>query len=72
MNVYVYYVLKDSGYMHIDRYQIGSGDKRYRIDIKGEIVTAIMMGLNYDNINATNHSNLAILFETKGNQELEI
>ncbi|MBS4192320.1 Tat (twin-arginine translocation) pathway signal sequence [Bacillus sp. FJAT-49705] len=67
MNVYVYDALKDYGYMHIDRYQTGSGDKRYEIDIKGGVVSAMMMGLNYDNINPTNHSNPAIFFETKGN-----
>ncbi|MEH7343536.1 M14 family zinc carboxypeptidase [Bacillus sp. JJ1532] len=67
MNVYVYDALKDYGYMHIDRYQTGSGDKRYEIDIKGGVVSAMMMGLNYNNINPTNHSNPAIFFETKGN-----
>ncbi|WNS76465.1 M14 family zinc carboxypeptidase [Bacillus sp. DTU_2020_1000418_1_SI_GHA_SEK_038] len=67
MSVYVYDALKDYGYMHIDRYQTGSGDKRYEIDIKGGVVSAMMMGLNYDNINPNNHSNPAIFFETKGN-----
>ncbi|WP_231734997.1 M14 family zinc carboxypeptidase [Bacillus sp. FJAT-29937] len=67
MNVYVYDALKNYGHMHIDRYQVGSGDKRYEIDIKGGVVSAMMMGLNYDNINPTNHSNPAIFFETKGN-----
>ncbi|KAB2336194.1 hypothetical protein F7731_11895 [Cytobacillus depressus] len=68
MHVYVYDALKDYGYMHIDRYQTGSGDKRYEIDIKGGVVSAMMLGLNYDNINPTNHSNPAIFFETKGNR----
>ncbi|MBU8878184.1 Tat (twin-arginine translocation) pathway signal sequence [Bacillus sp. FJAT-29790] len=67
MHVYVYDALKDYGNMHIDRYQTGSGDKRYEIDIKGGVVSAMMMGLNYNNINPTNHSNPAIFFETKGN-----
>ncbi|KAB2336365.1 Tat (twin-arginine translocation) pathway signal sequence [Cytobacillus depressus] len=67
MHVYVYDALKDYGYMHIDRYQTGSGDKRYEIDIKGGVVSAMMLGLNYNNINPTNHSNPAIFFETKGN-----
>lgn len=34
MSVYVYDALKDYGHMHIDRYQVGGGDKRYEIDIK--------------------------------------
>ncbi|WP_260631316.1 M14 family zinc carboxypeptidase [Bacillus sp. S/N-304-OC-R1] len=67
MSVYVYDALKDYGYTHIDRYQTGSGDKRYEIDIKGGVVSAMMMGLNYNNINPTHHSNPAIFFETKGN-----
>ncbi|WNS76467.1 hypothetical protein RRV45_05505 [Bacillus sp. DTU_2020_1000418_1_SI_GHA_SEK_038] len=67
MNVYVYDALKDYGYMHIDRYQTGSGDKRYEIDIRGGVVSAMMLGLNYANINPTHHSNPAIFFETKGN-----
>lgn len=67
MQVYVYDALKDYGYMHIDRYQVGSGDKRLEIDIKGGVVSAMMLGLNYNNLNPTNHSNPAIFFETKGN-----
>ena len=67
MSVYVYDTLKDYGHMHIDRYQTGSGDKKYEIDIKGGVVSAMMLGLNYDNINPTHHSNPAIFFETKGN-----
>lgn len=67
MSVYVYDALKDYGHMHIDRYQVGSGDKRYEIDIKGGVVSAMMLGLNYNNINPTGHSNPAIFFETKGN-----
>ncbi|RST75571.1 Tat (twin-arginine translocation) pathway signal sequence [Siminovitchia acidinfaciens] len=67
MSVYVYDALKDYGHMHIDRYQTGSGEKRYEIDIKGGVVSAMMIGLNYDNINPTGHSNPAIFFETKGN-----
>ena len=35
--------------------------------IKGGVVSAMMLGLNYDNINPTHHSNPAIFFETKGN-----
>ncbi|KMY56053.1 Tat (twin-arginine translocation) pathway signal sequence [Bacillus sp. FJAT-27231] len=67
MQVYVYDALKDYGYMHIDRYQVGSGEKRYEIDIKGGVVSAMMLGLNYNNLNPTHHSNPAIFFETKGN-----
>lgn len=67
MQVYVYDALKDYGYTHIDRYQVGSGDQRYEIDIKGGVVSAMMLGLNYNNLNPTRHSNPAIFFETKGN-----
>lgn len=67
MQVYVYDALKQYGYTHIDRYQVGDGDKRYEIDIKGGVVSAMMLGLNYNNLNPTHHSNPAIFFETKGN-----
>ncbi|MGM0903585.1 MAG: M14 family zinc carboxypeptidase [Bacillota bacterium] len=63
---YVYEDLKDYGYTHIDRYQVG-GEEKYFIDIKGGVVSAMMLGLNYDGINPTEHSNPAIFFETKGN-----
>ncbi|MFD1707296.1 M14 family zinc carboxypeptidase [Siminovitchia sediminis] len=67
MSVYVYDALKDYGHMHIDRYQVGGGDSKYEIDIRGGVVSAMMLGLNYNNINPTGHSNPAIFFETKGN-----
>jgi hypothetical protein len=63
---YVYEDLKGYGYTHIDRYQVGGADK-YFIDIKGGVVSAMMLGLNYNDINPTEHSNPAIFFETKGN-----
>lgn len=63
---YVYDELNKYGYTHIDRYQVG-GDEKYFIDIKGGVVSGMMLGLNYEGLNPDNHSNPAIFFETKGN-----
>jgi hypothetical protein len=63
---YVYDKLNKYGYTHIDRYQVG-GDEKYYIDIKGGVVSGMMLGLNYQGLNPTHHSNPAIFFETKGN-----
>jgi hypothetical protein len=66
MQGYVYDAIKDYGYTHIDRYQVGGEDK-YEIDIRGGVVSAMMLGINYNGLNPEGHSNPAIFFETKGN-----
>ncbi|MFE4521096.1 M14 family zinc carboxypeptidase [Cytobacillus firmus] len=69
MMAYVYDEMKGYGYTHIDSYQIVDSDNQvgYDIDIKGGVVSTIMMGLNYNGLNPDNHSHPAIFFETKGN-----
>ncbi|MCM3665821.1 Tat (twin-arginine translocation) pathway signal sequence [Mesobacillus subterraneus] len=70
MMAYVYDELKDYGYTHIDRYQVGVNREKgigYDIDIRGGVVSAMMMGLNYNNLNPEGHSHPAVFFETKGN-----
>ncbi|HEX2247467.1 MAG TPA: Tat (twin-arginine translocation) pathway signal sequence, partial [Arthrobacter sp.] len=37
------------------------------IDIKGGVVSAMMLGLNYQNLNPQGHSNPVVFFETSGN-----
>ncbi len=66
--VYVYDSLKDYGYTNIDRYTTGNArDGFTEIDIKGGVVSAMMLGLEYDGINEDNHSHPAVFFETSGN-----
>ncbi|UTR09879.1 Tat (twin-arginine translocation) pathway signal sequence [Evansella sp. LMS18] len=68
MQVYVYDGLKDYGYMSIDRYTVGSSTWGFQeIDIHGGVVSAMMLGLEYDGMNTEGHSNPAIFFETSGN-----
>ncbi|WP_394139321.1 M14 family zinc carboxypeptidase [Cytobacillus oceanisediminis] len=69
MLAYVYDEMSGYGYTHIDRYQIVDRQNQigYDIDIKGGVVSAMMMGLNYNGLNPDNHSHPAIFFETKGN-----
>jgi hypothetical protein len=70
MMAYVYDKLSDYGYTHIDRYQVGvdrEAGTGYDIDIRGGVVSAMMMGLNYNNLNPEGHSHPAVFFETKGN-----
>ncbi|MBS8263909.1 Tat (twin-arginine translocation) pathway signal sequence [Mesobacillus boroniphilus] len=70
MMAYVYDEMKDYGYTHIDRYQVGVNREEefgYDIDIRGGVVSAMMMGLNYNNLNPEGHSHPAVFFETKGN-----
>ncbi|UOE57427.1 Tat (twin-arginine translocation) pathway signal sequence [Bacillus sp. CMF12] len=69
MLAYVYDEMSGYGYTHIDRYQIVDSEKQvgYDIDIKGGVVSAMMMGLNYNGLNPENHSHPAVFFETKGN-----
>ena len=64
MNVHVYDSLKKYGYINTDRYQVGNG---MEIDIKGGVVSAMMLGLNYQGLNPSGHSNPVIFFETSGN-----
>ncbi|WP_254901762.1 M14 family zinc carboxypeptidase [Thalassobacillus devorans] len=67
MQAYVYDSMIDYGYTHIDQYQVCGGDEKYFIDIRGGVVSAMMLGTNYNNLNDDGHSNPAIFFETKGN-----
>lgn len=67
MVTYVYDELNKYGYTHIDRYQVGGGEQKYDIDIKGGVVSGMMLGLDHNNLNPEKHSNPAIFFETKGN-----
>jgi len=59
---YVYDALAGYGYTHIDRYA-GS----YEIDIYGGAASAMMLGINHDNLNPEEYSCPAVFFETKGN-----
>ncbi|WOO98058.1 M14 family zinc carboxypeptidase [Micrococcus terreus] len=52
------------GHITTDRYDVGEG---VVIDIHGGVVSAMMMGLNWNGLNPTGHSNAAIFFETSGN-----
>lgn len=66
--VHVYDSLKDYGYTNIDRYTVGNSSNGFsEIDIHGGVVSAMMLGLNYDNLNEDHHSHPAIFFETSGN-----
>lgn len=64
MHVHVYDELQKAGYINMDRYQVGGS---LEIDIKGGVVSAMMLGLDHDGINPEGHSNPAIFFETSGN-----
>ena len=64
MHVYVYDQLAKYGSINMDRYQVGDG---LEIDIKGGVVSAMMLGLNYQNLNPQGHSNPVVFFETSGN-----
>lgn len=64
MHVHVYDELQRAGYVNMDRYQVGGS---LEIDIKGGVVSAMMLGLDYDGLNPEGHSNPAIFFETSGN-----
>ncbi|UOQ87832.1 Tat (twin-arginine translocation) pathway signal sequence [Agromyces endophyticus] len=64
MQVHVYDELSKYGFVNIDRYDVGRG---IEIDIKGGVVSAMMLGLNHDGLNPEGHSNPAIFFETSGN-----
>lgn len=64
MQVHVYDQLSKYGNINIDRYQVGNGQE---IDIKGGVVSAMMLGLNYQGMNPEGHSNPVVFFETSGN-----
>lgn len=64
MHGYVFQELSQYGYITMDRYQVGNG---LEIDIKGGVVSAMMLGLNYRGLNPTGHSNPVVFFETSGN-----
>ncbi|BDZ54869.1 M14 family zinc carboxypeptidase [Agromyces marinus] len=64
MQVHVFDELSKYGYVNIDRYQVGGS---LEIDIKGGVVSAMMLGLDHDGLNPEGHSNPAIFFETSGN-----
>ncbi|MGR0218355.1 M14 family zinc carboxypeptidase [Agromyces sp. ZXT2-6] len=64
MHVHVYDELQRAGYVNMDRYQVGGS---LEIDIKGGVISAMMLGLDHDGLNPEGHSNPAIFFETSGN-----
>ncbi|MBG6215953.1 hypothetical protein IWX75_000390 [Arthrobacter sp. CAN_A6] len=64
MHSYVYQELSGTGYINMDRYQVGNG---LEIDIKGGVVSAMMLGLNHQGLNPEAHSNPVVFFETSGN-----
>ncbi|MER7797206.1 M14 family zinc carboxypeptidase [Microbacterium sp. NPDC096154] len=64
MHVHVYDELEKYGYANVDRYQVGGS---VEIDIHGGVVSAMMLGLDYDGLNPEGHTNPAIFFETSGN-----
>ncbi|GAA4873168.1 M14 family zinc carboxypeptidase [Serinicoccus chungangensis] len=52
------------GFISTDKYDVGYGTV---IDIRGGVVSAMMLGLNYGGMNPGGHSNPAVFFETSGN-----
>lgn len=64
MLVHVYDELSKYGSINIDRYQVGNG---LEIDIKGGVVSAMMLGLDYQGLNPEGHSNPVVFLETSGN-----
>ena len=64
MHVHVYDELSKYGYVNMDRYQVGGS---LEIDIRGGVVSAMMLGLDHNGLNPEGHSNPAIFFETSGN-----
>lgn len=64
MHVHVYDELQKAGYVNMDRYQVGGS---LEIDIKGGVVSAMMLGLDHEGLNPEGHSIPAIFFETSGN-----
>lgn len=64
MHVHVYDELSKYGSINMDRYQVGNG---MEIDIKGGVVSAMMLGLDYQGLNPEGHTNPVVFFETSGN-----
>jgi len=64
MHVHVYDELAKAGYVNMDRYQVGGS---LEIDIRGGVVSAMMLGLDHNGLNPEGHSNPTIFFETSGN-----
>lgn len=64
MQSHVWLETKDYGYTSIDTYDVGPGTV---IDIRGGVVSAMMLGLDHQGLNPTGHSNPAVFFETSGN-----
>lgn len=61
---HVWLETKDYGFIGIDKYDVGYGTV---IDIRGGVVSAMMLGLDHAGLNPTGHSNPAVFFETSGN-----
>ncbi|MDZ5078395.1 M14 family zinc carboxypeptidase [Nesterenkonia sp. HG001] len=52
------------GHITADRYDVGGGQV---IDIRGGVVSAMMLGLDWAGLNPDGHAHAAIFFETSGN-----
>lgn len=63
--VHVYDELLKYDQFVVDRYTVGNGTQE--IDIKGGVVSGMMLGLNYKGLNPDGHSNPAVFIETSGN-----
>ena len=61
---HVWLETKDYGFIGIDKYDVGYGTV---IDIRGGVVSAMMLGLDHAGMNPTRHSNPAVFFEASGN-----
>lgn len=65
MQGHVYSQLKHYGYVNIDRYSVNVNGYR-EIDIHGGVSSAVMLGLNYNGLNPSEHSHPMVFFETYG------
>lgn len=63
MHGLVYEELKKYGFISMDRYSVGGPRE---IDIRGGVSSAVMIGLNWNNLNPTGHSHPMVFFETYG------
>lgn len=61
---HVWLATRHRGHIATDRYDVGENTV---IDIRGGVVSAMMLGLDWNGLNPTGHSNVAIFFETSGN-----
>ena len=64
MQGHVWESVRDRGFISVDRYDVGNG---LVIDIRGGVVSAMMLGLTWSELNPTGYSNPAVFFETSGN-----